>query len=881
VGTASERARAALDGVQDDPRRSQRTARDILKDDAIDDQARVVALWALGQAHRELNEIGDACGSLRAAIELAASGGDEQTVASIRMSLSVALFTSGDKDGAFLELDSATSRLTGTEQARAVMQRGLLQFQLGELENAVRSFDTALPVLQAGGDRLAETRLRINRAAALTSVGRLRPAEADLLVVQRLALDLDQRMLTACAEHNLGFVAIRRGDVPGALRWYDRARASYSQLADPRRLVAVLEADRCEVFLSAGLTTEALEAATRAVAAHTLDGNEADLADAELLMARAYLTGSRYAEAVLVAQASAMRFARLQRGAWAALAAYVETQARVLDPAAETSLGVRVLDEVVALAAELDGLGWTNEAIHVRTFAARIALEQGDVERARHELEVAAGARHRGPLAQRVQAWYATGLLRHVAGNDAGSRRALDAGLRLIDEARGAVGSSELRAQVAHHGTDLTTLGLELAQGGGRPRVVLAWLERCRALALLTPPVRPPDDETFAAELAALRQARSDARGRIAAGLTAGDAERRVVRIERSVRDRARRASGTGILHRPTDLRSELAELGENVLVEYLQVGKRLAVIVARDGRVSQHDVGRSDGLVDEIDSLVFALHRLTRHGGSVFSRALAARTLDDAGARLGGRLLGPILRRLGERPVVIVPDPSLHRVPWATIPALRTRPFSLGPSLRAYAQASRLARAPSRSSGTLLVAGPGLPGAEGEVARLAEMYPDAQVLVGAEATTDAVCDALGACQLAHLACHGRLRHDSPLFSSLTMYDGELTVYDLERCRRVAPTVILSACYSGLGAGGTGTEVLGLSAALLSLGCATVVAPLAPVSDDAAASVMVALHRGLLRGERPSVALARSSPEPAAGWGTWASWMAFASFGAG
>lgn len=872
------RATAVLDAVQDDPHRALVAARGLL-DEQLDPTSRATALWAVGQAHRELNQIADAGAALRLGVDVAEEGDDDETAARIRISLSLALFTSGAKDEAFRQLDAATERLTGSEHGRCLLQRGLLLFQLGQLDEAVDSFDAALPELQAGGDRLAEARLRVNRAAAATTLGRLRSAELDLLVVQKLADELGQRLIAAGAQHNLGFVASRRGDVPTALCWYDRAQASYQELTDPQRLVAVLDQDRAEVLLAAGLSGEAAQAAARAVEAHRRDGNETDLAEAELLLASAQLASRRFIEAATVAATSATRFSRSHRRAWAALASYVGIQAQVLDPAT-VDHGSRMLDQTVALAAELDQLGWRTEALHVRSFAARIALGGGNVEGAREQLALAAAARHQGPAGQRVQAWYATALLRHLEGNGAGAWRALDAGLRLVDEARSGLGSSELRASLAHHGSDLTALGLRLALLQARPRGVLAWLERCRALAMLAPAVRPPDDEQFAAELVDLRQARNEVRERIVAGQPASDAQRRIVEIERSVRDRARQAQGRGALSTRITEGPAVSGLDGDVLVEYLRTDGQLLALVAREGRVTRHDLGPVDGLDDDLEFLEFALHRLARNQGSATSRALAAHTLDEVGSRVGRRLFGPLARRLGDRAAVIVPDPLLHRVPWALLPALRRRSFSVSPSLRVHVQARRAAS--SKGAGeVLLVAGPGLAGAAEEVDALRRLYPAAVALTGDDATAAAVCDALGRAQVAHLACHGSVRTDNPLFSSLTMADGDLTVYDLERCASVPRTVVLSACSTGAGTAITGTEVLGLSTALLSLGCGAVIAPMATVSDAATTPVMVALHQGLRRGERPATALAGAAPDPSRTWEERASWMAFATFGAG
>ena len=69
----------------------------------------------------------------------------------------------------------------------------------------------------------------------------------------------------------------------------------------------------------------------------------------------------------------------------------------------------------------------------------------------------------------------------------------------------------------------------------------------------------------------------------------------------------------------------------------------------------------------------------------------------------------------------------------------------------------------------------------------IAELYDDVTVLAGSSATTERVLGALDGAWLAHIAAHGNFRADSPLFSSLRMHDGPLTVYDFEQFAPRAP----------------------------------------------------------------------------------------------
>jgi CHAT domain-containing protein len=157
-----------------------------------------------------------------------------------------------------------------------------------------------------------------------------------------------------------------------------------------------------------------------------------------------------------------------------------------------------------------------------------------------------------------------------------------------------------------------------------------------------------------------------------------------------------------------------------------------------------------------------------------------------------------------------------------------------------------------------VLVAGPRLQHAEREVQSLATEQPGAAVLVGAAATAEATLRALDGAALAHLACHGRFRADSPLFSSLELADGPLTTLELQRLRRPPEVLVLSACDLALSDRHPGDELLGLSAALLAMGTRTIVASVVPVPDAAARRLMLAFHRELAGGASPALALARA-----------------------
>jgi CHAT domain-containing protein len=202
----------------------------------------------------------------------------------------------------------------------------------------------------------------------------------------------------------------------------------------------------------------------------------------------------------------------------------------------------------------------------------------------------------------------------------------------------------------------------------------------------------------------------------------------------------------------------------------------------------------------------------------------------------------------------VIVPTGELHALPWAALPSLRGRPLVVTPSLSAWLALA--GRSQSRPVQTTLIAGPRLRHAAAEVDEIASLHPGSTVLTGTVATVAAALAALDGATLAHIACHGRFRSDSPLFSSLELADGPLTALDLQRLRRPPEVLVLSSCSLALSDRHPGDELLGMSAALLAMGTRTIVASVAPVPDAAARRLMLAFHEELAAGASPASALA-------------------------
>ena len=817
-----------------------------------DGRSVALALRAHGRAALELGRLDEATQALRDAVREAERAGEPGAAAEARVTLAYALSERGRTTGALRQLDLAAEVLRGRAAAPMFMQRGLVLWRCGRTDEALEAYRRALPALRRGPDRLMEARLYNNRSLVYIDRGELVAAEADLLRVAALARAEGQDGMAADAENNLGYLELRRGDVPAALAFLDSAETTYrAQGVVPRELLLT----RVELLLSVGAFDEARQTAERAIEQLTAAGWRSLLAEAQLLLSQAQLAGNDVAAAQQAARAAATLFGRQRRPGWATLARYTSLRADERAGELTPQLRRRALRE----AGRLAGMGWHAQELDARLIAARVALELGDVGTVRRELRQAAAARTRGGTELRIRAWYAEALVRLATGREAAAERALRAGFRVMEQQRATLGATELRVHVASHAHDLASLGIQIAVRGGSPRKVLDWAERWRAGALGLRPVRPPADEELAAALAELRRVSAEAE---AALLESRPVDRLLGRrrtLEDRVRRLARQAAGPLFAPpaEPPTVDRLAAGLGDAVLVELIATieDDALSAVTVRDGEPRLHALGSREAARRELGALLFALRRLALGHGPPEP---ALEQVVVRAALLEAAVLGPLREVLTDRPIVVVPTGSLRSVPWALLPSCVGRPVTVAPSASVWLRASAGPRRRSAGRQVVLVCGPGLEGAKSEIAELAAAYPDAVRLEGSAATVERVQAALDGAGIAHVAAHGVLRGDNPLFSALTMSDGALTAYDLERLARAPQLVLLPACQSGAGAVLAGDEVMGLTSALFALGTRTAVATVIPVPDEATRPLMVGLHARIRRGLPVARALAET-----------------------
>ena len=228
---------------------------------------------------------------------------------------------------------------------------------------------------------------------------------------------------------------------------------------------------------------------------------------------------------------------------------------------------------------------------------------------------------------------------------------------------------------------------------------------------------------------------------------------------------------------------------------------------------------------------------------------------------------------------VVVVPQGVLGYLPFAALrDGLRGRYLveDLGvmtvPSAASLVALRRLAEDQSSAQGGVVALAPfpeDLPGTSAELAGIARAVKETQELRGSRATEIAVRGLVGGGRVLHLATHGVLNPDNPLFSRIelrpsaggtTVGDGRLEVHEVLGLSVGSPLVYLSGCETALGPMGPftrGDELVTLAQSFLFAGARGVVATLWRVPDVGSIPLVEAFYRHLRR-RSPADALAQA-----------------------
>ena len=300
------------------------------------------------------------------------------------------------------------------------------------------------------------------------------------------------------------------------------------------------------------------------------------------------------------------------------------------------------------------------------------------------------------------------------------------------------------------------------------------------------------------------------------------------------------------------EIRASLAS--DTILLEYYQARGRTYVCVLGHYQLDVVPLAPVTQVQNLLRLLQFQLSKFRLgpdYVGAVGEQLQAA--AETHLRELYGALIAPVRDELQAAHLVVVPHDVLHSLPFHAL--FDGERFLIDQFTVSYAPSSsvyRLCRTkPAEANGGALIMGvpdSQTPFIADEVRAVADVLPDSHVFLGSDATVTQLHGRGAQSRFVHIATHGMFRRDNPMFSSIRLGDGPLSVYDLYHLRLSAELVTLSGCGTGLSVVVGGDEQLGLVRGLLYAGARAVLHTLWDAHDCSTAEFMKAFYGCLPKG---------------------------------
>lgn len=409
---------------------------------------------------------------------------------------------------------------------------------------------------------------------------------------------------------------------------------------------------------------------------------------------------------------------------------------------------------------------------------------------------------------------------------------------------------------------------------GGNPVAALAYAERAKARQLLDTlrsGKTSPASVLTADESAEERRLSEDVASlnrKLRSAKTAAERAAAQAALDRAIANQENFRSHLYGVHRglasqrgdaaPVDLASmrELLPTKKTALIEFSMGEKDVYAFVATSGADGMPVVHARTIAVERnaLAKEVFDLHQ------AIGARNVGYRPL---ALTLYNKLIAPFAADLRDADtLVLVPDGSLWNLPFQALIGpdgthlIERKAIFYTPSLT-YLYESRRLQPPGRATQQLLAFGnPGsanLDNAAAEVRGIAKMFDPAKSLAasGASASKKVWLERAQDYRVLHLATHGILNPENPMFSWLSLAGSKPGVDDPLQAREIVPlqlkadVVVLSACETGEGRIASGEGMLGISWAFLLAGASSTVVSQWSVDSASTTQFMLALYKDL------------------------------------
>ena len=819
----------------------------------------------------------------------------------------VADITKGKLEAAVEDLDSATKLFRDLghehESAQPQVAKLIALAMLGRYDDARRTGEKALNIFTKYNDQLAAGKIEMNLSNLVSRRDQYRLAEHYCMSAYRRFRALGERSWQTMAENGLantyaelndferaekfygralerarasrmqvtvaeieasiGNLALFRGRLSDAVRWLEASRLKYEKLGMPHQ-TAIAELEIADIYAELNLNSEAIDLYQKLIGRLHALKMRAEEARARANLGRTLVASEDLRRArVELRRASALYIAEKNPIA----AAAVDLRRAALESKLEKYLNaIEIIDAVLPTIERSENVRLRLSAQWLRGNA---LAKSGRIDEARPALEtVLKEARASEQIAIARVVMNSLGEIAYRRSDFRLAEKMFEEAIRSVEAARAPLPGEEFRmaflAKTLAPYENLTRLHIE----NGEFEKALTCLERSRSRSLLESVTsRNPNTARTNAKI------REELNWYYSRMDRADEAD--IPKLQREIRSREKRLTTALLRSQTTDevsivtAKTELdlgrlrRKLGpDKALVEFILDRGSYSVFVVTDAKIDfLPDIATEAEIMVLLEGLHFQFGALRFGAAAVggFAAQLKARS-DYYLEVLYRQLLRPPISITGERDIVVVPAGALNYVPFNALfdgarYAIESREIVISPSASVWlAMNARRGRSISKAL-LMSFADEKIPLVDREVAQLARTLPNSTKLTGRQATFAAFERHAPEYDLIHLACHGQFRPDNPMFSSLHLADGWVTVRDVCARRLKARLVTLSACETGLSKVFAGEEILGLARGFLSAGARSLVLSLWTVNDSATAGLMRDFYNSLQRGESVAASL--------------------------
>jgi CHAT domain-containing protein/Flp pilus assembly protein TadD len=302
--------------------------------------------------------------------------------------------------------------------------------------------------------------------------------------------------------------------------------------------------------------------------------------------------------------------------------------------------------------------------------------------------------------------------------------------------------------------------------------------------------------------------------------------------------------------------------LGETTLIEYISADEKISAFVISQNKIEFfQDIADEREVNRETEQFIFQIKTARfRHKLSPENQKTAFTRMLGHSNKLYDLLIRPFSQSIKTDNLTIIPTKFLHYLPFQALHngdnyLIETAEISYSPSASIWLSCLKRYFNVPDSALLIGVSDEQTPLIKTEIEILGKLFKKSIKLVNEDATLENLHKNLPDTNVLHLACHGKFRHDNPSFSSLRLFNENLSVNDTRNLDLKNKLVVLSACETGLNKIVAGEELIGLARGFLSAGASSLVLSLWAVNDTATLDLMREFYRNLPKSSNPKKSL--------------------------